>query len=392
MTILMNPNEPEMARPVLAVLFLCALIAASVWILRPFLPALIWATMVVIATWPLLLRVQQRLGNRRAPAVIAMTLLVLLVLVVPLSLAIATLVDNADRIVEWGKDLTEFKLPLLPAWVSDLPLVGARAEEAWAQLAAVGTAELTAKAAPYAGNLTKWFVSEVGNFGLVFVQFLLTVALSAILYASGESFAAGVRRFGHRLGGARGESAVVLAGQAIRAVALGVGITAFVQSILGGIGLAIAGVPFVPVLTALMFMCCIAQLGPGLVLAPAVFWLYWGDSSGWGTFLLVWAIVVGTMDNFLRPLLIRQGADLPLAADPRRRHRRHAGLRTGRNLCRPGRSGRRLYPARGVDQRGAPRSGQGAFAGRASGRVGQGRFGLMMLARLRERVSGGSAR
>ncbi|HRF12786.1 MAG TPA: AI-2E family transporter, partial [Candidatus Accumulibacter phosphatis] len=45
---------------------------------------------------------------------------------------------------------------------------------------------------------------------------------------------------------------------------------------------------------------------------PAVFWLYWSDSSGWGTFLLVWAIFVGTMDNFLRPLLIRQGADLPL--------------------------------------------------------------------------------
>jgi predicted PurR-regulated permease PerM len=312
MTLLMNPNEPEMARPVLAVLFLCALITASVWILRPFLPALIWATMVVIATWPLLLRVQRRLGNRRMPAVIAMTFLVLLVLVVPLSLAIATLVDNADRIVEWGKDLTEFRLPLPPAWVGDLPLVGARAVEAWAQLAAVGTAELAAKAAPYAGNLTKWFVSEVGSFGLVFVQFLLTVALSAILYASGESFAAGVRRFGHRLGGARGESAVVLAGQAIRAVALGVGITAFVQSILGGIGLAIAGLPFVPVLTALMFMCCIAQLGPALVLAPAVFWLYWSDSSGWGTFLLVWAIFVGTMDNFLRPLLIRQGADLPL--------------------------------------------------------------------------------
>jgi predicted PurR-regulated permease PerM len=81
----MKPTEPppEMARPALAVLFLCALIAASVWILRPFLPALIWATMVVIATWPLLLRVQQRLGNRRTPAVIAMTLLVLLVLIVP---------------------------------------------------------------------------------------------------------------------------------------------------------------------------------------------------------------------------------------------------------------------------------------------------------------------
>jgi predicted PurR-regulated permease PerM len=85
------------------VLFLCALIAASVWILRPFLPALIWAMMVVIATWPLMLRVQRRLGNRRLPAVIAMTLLVLLVLVVPLSLAIATLVDNVDQIVPSGE-------------------------------------------------------------------------------------------------------------------------------------------------------------------------------------------------------------------------------------------------------------------------------------------------
>ena len=61
------------------------------WILRPFLPALIWATMVVVATWPLLLQVQRRFGNRRWPAVIVMTFLVLLVLVVPLSVAIATI-------------------------------------------------------------------------------------------------------------------------------------------------------------------------------------------------------------------------------------------------------------------------------------------------------------
>jgi hypothetical protein len=95
-------------------------------------------------------------------------------------------------------------------------------------------------------------------------------------------------------------------------VALGVGVTALVQSLLGGLGLAIAGVPFAPILTALMFMLCLAQLGPALVLVPAVVWLYWSDSTGWGTFLLVWTIFVGTMDNFLRPILIRKGADLPM--------------------------------------------------------------------------------
>ncbi len=310
----MNTPEtgPELTRSTLAVLFLCALIAASVWILSPFLPPLIWATTVVIATWPVLLQVQRRLGNRRAPAVFVMTLLVLLVLVIPLSLAIATLVGNADEIADWAKYLAEFQLPPPPAWVGELPLIGEKVEETWAQIAAAGTAELAAKATPYAGNLTRWFVKEVGSFGLVFVQFLLTVALAAVLYSSGESAARGVRRFGYRLAGERGDNAVVLASQAVRAVALGVGITALAQSIFGGIGLAIAGVPFVPILTALMLMLCIAQLGPGLVLIPAIVWLYWNDNTGWGTFLLVWSIIAGTMDNVLRPFLIRQGANLPL--------------------------------------------------------------------------------
>ena len=302
----------EVARPTLAVLFLALLIGASLWILRPFLPALIWATMVVVATWPLMLRLQRSFGQRRLPAVIVMTLLVLLVLVAPLSVAIATIVDNADQLADWGRALAGLRVQSPPAWVSDLPVVGGRLEQAWRQLAATGSAELATRVAPYAGNLTRWFVSEIGSFGLVFVQFLLTVALCAILYTSGEKAAATVRRFGYRLSGERGEGAVVLAGQAARAVALGVGVTAFVQSVLGGIGLALAGVPLAPVLTAVMFMFCIAQLGPTLVLAPAVIWLYWGDQTGWGTFLLVWTVVVGTMDNFLRPLLIKQGADLPL--------------------------------------------------------------------------------
>ena len=49
-----------------------------------------------------------------------------------------------------------------------------------------------------------------------------------------------------------------------------------------------------------------------LVLVPAVVWLFWIDSTGWATFLLVWTLIVGTIDNVLRPFLIKQGADLPL--------------------------------------------------------------------------------
>jgi predicted PurR-regulated permease PerM len=95
-------------------------------------------------------------------------------------------------------------------------------------------------------------------------------------------------------------------------VALGVVVTALVQTILAGLGLAVAGIPFAGPLTAVILVLCIAQLGPIIVLAGAVAWLYWTDATGWATALLVWTVIVGMLDNILRPMLIRKGADLPM--------------------------------------------------------------------------------
>jgi predicted PurR-regulated permease PerM len=304
--------QRDLTRTVLAVLFIGGLIGFSFWILPPFLGAIVWATMIVVATWPMLLGLQARLWGKRGLAVTVMTLVLLSVLVVPFSLAIGAIVANADEIVSWARSLASFKVPPPPGWVGHLPLIGGKAAQAWEQVAAAGIQGLAAKAGPYLASATRRFVAEVGSIGLFVVQFLLTVVISAILYVHGERVAAGLRRFARRLAGPRGESTLQLAGQAIRGVALGVVVTALIQSVLGGLGLAIARVPFAPILTAVMFMLAIAQLGPLLVLAPAVAWLYWKGSSGWGTFLLVWTIVVGTMDNFLRPMLIKKGADLPL--------------------------------------------------------------------------------
>ena len=308
----MNPTQRDLTQTTLAVLFIGILIAASFWVMRPFLSALIWATMVVVATWPFMIRVQAWLGGKRSRAVAVMTLSLLLMLLVPLSLAIITLVDNADQIVGWSKWLAETRVPPPPDWVVGIPLIGAKLQQFWQQFVADGLHDFAAKLAPYASEITKWFTAEVGSLGMLFLQFLLTVVIAAILYAGGESAASWLKRFGLRLAGEKGVNVVVLAGQAIRGVALGVVVTALAQSILGGIGLAIAGVPMVPVLTALMFMLCIAQLGPVLVLLPAVGWLYWSGDTTWGTVLLVWTLIVGGMDNFLRPYLIKKGADLPM--------------------------------------------------------------------------------
>lgn len=308
----MSDNRRDLTLTVLAVLSLGGLIGTSVWVLRPFLGALTWATMIVVATWPLMLRVEKAVGNRRWLAVTIMSLIPLVLLIVPLSAAIGTIVANVNTLIDWAKALSDFKVPAPPSWVAGLPVVGEQATQVWQEVATEGVEVLTAKLAPYVSTLSRTFVAEIGNFGVVFVQFLLTVVIAAILYAQGEHAAAWARRFGARLAGRRGEQLVLLSGQAIRGVALGVVVTALVQALLGGIGLAIARVPFAAVLTAVMFMLAVAQIGAAPVMTVAVIWLYWTGAAGWGTFLLVVTVIVGTLDNFLRPILIKKGADLPL--------------------------------------------------------------------------------
>lgn len=303
----------DLARTTFAVLAIGALLVASIWILRPFVGPAIWATMVVVASWPLLRWWQQRLGGRRWLAVLVMTGGLLLLFVVPLAGAIVTIVGDADRLVGWVRLATEYRLPEVPpAWLVGLPLIGSALQDLWDQANEFGLRDLLPRLTPYAGDLTRWFVAEVGGVGVLMFQFLLTLLFAAVMYATGEDAAELVRRLARRLGGERGVGAVELAGGAIRGVALGVGATAIVQALLGGIGVAVAGVPAAGLLTAVMFMLCIAQVGPLPVLVPAAIWLFWSGEVGWGIALAAWAAFVGTIDNVIRPLLVQLGADLPL--------------------------------------------------------------------------------
>src|SRR5512139_3834244 len=88
----------DVTRTTLAVLFIATLIVASFWVVHPFLTSFVWATTIVVSTWPILVRVQTLLWHRRGLAVGVMTLLLLLVFVLPFTLATATVVGRADEI------------------------------------------------------------------------------------------------------------------------------------------------------------------------------------------------------------------------------------------------------------------------------------------------------
>lgn len=305
-------TSSDLTRTTLAVLFICVLIAACLWVMRPFLSSLLWATMIVIATWPFFLKLQFRLWGKRWLAVLVTTVLMLLVLIVPICFAVMTILNQSDEIIGWFKSLASVKIPPPPGWVAKIPLVGTSAAQRWQDIAAVSPEELSKLLSPYASKLVTWFVGQAGNLTTLVLQCLLSIAIAAVLYAKGETAAGGVRKFARRLASQTGDEVAVLSAMAIRAVALGIVVTALVQSSLAGLGLFLAGVPAAPLLTAVSLMLCIAQIGPVLVMLPAAIWLFYNNHNLAGCLFTIWAILVCGLDNILRPVMIRKGADLPM--------------------------------------------------------------------------------
>ncbi len=301
----------DLPRILFSLMFITIMIIACFWVVQPFILGFAWASMVVIATWPLMLKMQKLLWGKRALAVTGMTLLLCLLFVMPISILVSTVMDNTSAIVSWASGQEKLTPPRME-WLTSLPFVGDRMFSSWHSLLQSGGSGVFAKVQPYIGQTATWLLSQAAHIGRFLMHCGLMLIFSALLYYKGEAVAQGVRHFALRLGRERGDAAVLLAAQSIRAVALGVVVTAIVQSVLGGIGLAISGIPYPTLLTVVMFLFCLAQLGPLLVLIPAIIWLYWSGDTTWGTILLVWSCVVGTLDNIIRPMLIRMGADLPM--------------------------------------------------------------------------------
>jgi predicted PurR-regulated permease PerM len=274
-------SSRDLTRNMLAVVFIGALIVAATWIVRPFLTAFLWASMIVISTWPLLLSLQARLGGRRGLATAVMTVALLLVLLTPLSLAIGALIGNMDRVVAWANALAKFTVPLPLDWVARIPVKGPKLSAQWHQLSAEGPVILSSRVVPYAGRFVRWFAMQMGSVGAMALQFLLTVIISAVFYLNGEAAARGVRKFAFRLAGANGDRAAILAANTVRGVAIGVVVTAVVQTLIAGVGLVLASVPGAALLTAACLILCLAQIGPGLVMLPAVVWTFYTGNIVW---------------------------------------------------------------------------------------------------------------
>lgn len=294
---------------------LALLVVGSIMVLRPFLTALILSAILAYATWPVYEWLLERLRNRSGAAALAMTLLLLLTLVTPFAIMGVSLTDNAAELLQRLRETLREPLPPPPDWLAAVPLAGSYLEGKWLLLMQEDEGAVLLQLREYIMQLPlrEWAISAGAALGQGVVLISFSVMICFFFYRDGPAITERVRAVMERLTGDRARALIEVTAGTVSRVVNGILGTALAQSVVALIGFWIAGVPGAMLLGLFTFFLSIIPMGPPLVWAPAVLWLYLQGETGWAIFLAAWGLVlISSIDNVVKPYLISRGGSLPL--------------------------------------------------------------------------------
>lgn len=289
---------------------LALLMVGCLVVLWPFLSALLWAAILAFTTWPVYQRVLAWARGRKSWAALIMTLAITCILLLPFVIVGATLADDVRRLTTAARHGIEAGPPNPPAWLGRVPLIGGTISNYWLNLTGNGERTLAALKS-LIEPASDWFLRGGLAIGRGVIELTLSIFVVFFLYRDGADLGARVKGGAIRLGGERGERLLFLAGNTMRGVVFGILGTALVQGFIAGVGFIIADVPGAAALALLTFLLGILPMGPPLVWVPVTIWLFYHRGAGWGTFMLVWGLLVSSVDNVVKPWIIAKGASLP---------------------------------------------------------------------------------
>jgi len=334
-----HDSQPKLSRveQYVGLSILVLLIIGAFLVLRPFLSAMMWALVLCFSMWPIQRRLRRWLGGRNTLAALLMTSAIAMVLVVPTVVITLNLAGDVRDLGAAAKKWAADGPPGPPAWVGRIPAVGSTISEYWQDLAddakrllsrthettENAPEELAAATQPAAQSklvqamaiALAWARVWLPVAGLAIVAGVTNVALSVFLtffiFRDGDWLADRLKIALGRITGEHGIRLLTIAGGTVRGVVYGILGTALVQGILAGIGFLIAGVPGAALLGLVTFLLSPVPVGPPLVWIPASLWLFSQGWTGWGIFMLVWGIIVSSVDNVVKPWIISQGSAMP---------------------------------------------------------------------------------
>jgi predicted PurR-regulated permease PerM len=279
-------------------------------LLRPFITIVIWSTVLAVALYPAFKWLSHRLGHRRRLAAILITIISLLVVIGPATWLALGLVDSFRSLAE-RLDLSLITIPAPPSTIKNLPVIGDQIYQWWS-LASTNLQSTLAQFAPELKPLGGSLLRIAANAGTGMLQFLISIVIAGFLFGPAPLIVHRIKLFSKKLTSNRAEEFVDLTGATIRAVSKGViGISAL-QALLVGLGLIVAGVPGASLITSVVLILGIVQIGPTIVIFPLVIWAWFDMGTKSALLFTIYMLPVNLLDNILKPIVMARGLNTPM--------------------------------------------------------------------------------
>jgi len=316
----MNPAEQSQDTPTtpttlaieiairLGVIFL--ILAWCLKIITPFIGLVAWGAIIAVAIYKPFLKLVEKLGGRKKLAVTLIAVVSIAAILIPVISLSSSMIESATTIggqIESG----EISIPPPSESVREWALIGEKSYALWNQ----ASVDLNALLNKYPDQVTavgKKMIGAAKGVGAGVFQFIISMLIAAAFLSGAESAGTAMRRLATRLAGERGEPLLELSTATIRSVAVGVIGIAFIQAVLGGLGMMFAGVPAAGLLAIVILILAIAQLPPILVLLPVIFYVFSVESTTVAVVFMIWSILVSMSDAVLKPIFLGRGVDAPM--------------------------------------------------------------------------------
>jgi len=282
-------------------------------VFSPFMNMMLWALILAVTLYPLHQRVAARLGGKQGRASTLLVLLGIVIIVAPTVAMLSSLGDSVSALVDKANSNT-LVIPAPSADVANIPLVGTKAHALWLK-ASQDLPSLLNNYKPQLGDLAKQLLGVLASMGGGLLGFVVSFIVAGIIMAWGAPGAISAERIAIRITDEKkGVALTKLCTSTIRAVAQGVIGVAFIQALLAGIVMAMAGIPAVGIFFILALILGIAQIPVILVTAPAIAYMWSTGDHGTAVNIIysVLLLVAGMADNVLKPLLLGRGVDAPM--------------------------------------------------------------------------------
>lgn len=292
---------------------LLALSILIIWcyrIIEPFITLLIWGTVIAIALYPTHKALSKRLGNREywSAGIISLTLIA--IIVVPAAWLLFSTVKEVKVLADMYQS-GQFVIQQPSADIKEWPVIGNTIYNIWLK-ASTNLNELVIEYSDMLKEVAFAVFGLLANTGKAVFLFFGSIVISGALLAFSNPVAQLIRSVFVKLIGQQGEEYTTIAATTVRSVAKGVLGVSLIQSILAGIGMVVADIPFAGLWIVICVILSIVQIGVFPVSIGVMIYIWTTGNTTAAILLTIWMLFVGVSDNILKPFLLGKGTKVPM--------------------------------------------------------------------------------